>query len=100
MAKKKPQEDKPGVGHNSNVSGNRLTAFVERIERLEEEKKAAAEDIADVYQEVKATGFETKIVKKIVKLRAANREKLREEKELTELYLSAMGDPDLADAFS
>lgn len=99
MAKKK-EKDNPGIGHNSGVSGNRLTAFVERIERLEEEKKAAVEDIADVYQEVKATGFETKIVKKIVKLRAANREKLREEKELTELYLSAMGENDLADAFA
>lgn len=91
-----------GIGHNNppNVSGARLTSFIERIERLEEEKKGIAEDVRDIYQEVKSVGFEAKIVRRIVKERRASREKLREEKELLELYLSAMGDPELAEVLS
>jgi uncharacterized protein (UPF0335 family) len=86
------KQESPGVGHNSgDVSGNRLKAFVERIERLEEEKKALAEDIRDVYSEAKSTGFETKIIRKIVSLRKMNVEKRREEEELLELYLTAIG---------
>lgn len=100
MAKKKKEQETPGIGHNSGVTGNRLTAFVEKIERIEEVKKEAGEDIRDVYQEVKSSGLEPKIVKKIVALRRASAEKLREEKELTELYLSAMGQADLVDALS
>ena len=101
MAKKKAKEQEaPGIGHNSGVTGNRLTAFVEKIERVEEVKREAGEDIRDIYQEVKSAGLEPKIVRKIVALRKASAEKLREEKELTELYLSAMGQADLVDALS
>lgn len=74
-----------------NVSGARLKSFIERVERLEEEKKVLAEDIRDVYGEAKATGFEPKIMRKIVSLRKANLEKRREEQELLELYMSAIG---------
>lgn len=73
------------------VSGQRLKSFIERIERLEEEKKALAEDIRDVYAEAKGTGFEPKIIRKIVSLRKANLEKRREEQELLDLYMSAIG---------
>lgn len=73
------------------TSGQRLISFIERIERLEEEKKIIAEDIKDVYGEAKATGFEAKIIRKIVTLRKANLEKRREEQELLELYMSAIG---------
>jgi len=52
-----------------------------------------------VYGEAKATGFDPKIMKKIVKLRKANKEALQAEKELTELYLAAMGDKETLDAF-
>lgn len=86
---KKPEL--PGVGHNSEVSGNRLKSFIERVERLEEEKKALSEDISDVYKEVKASGFDPKITRKIVTLRKQNLEKRREESELLELYMSAIG---------
>jgi uncharacterized protein (UPF0335 family) len=86
---KKPEL--PGVGHNSEVSGPRLKSFIERIERLEEEKKAMSEDIRDVYGEAKATGFEPKIMRKIVSLRKSNLEKRREEGELLNLYMSAIG---------
>jgi len=73
------------------VSGARLKAFIERIERLEEEKKATAEDIKDVYGEAKATGFDPKIMRKIVSLRKTNLEKRREEAELLDVYMSAIG---------
>lgn len=79
-------------GHNSGeVSGDRLKSFVERIERLEEEKRAMAEDIRDVYSEAKAAGFEPKIIRKLVATRKANLEKRREEQELFELYAAAIG---------
>jgi uncharacterized protein (UPF0335 family) len=74
-----------------NVSGARLKSFIARIEKLEEEKKAMAEDIRDVYSESKALGFEPKILRKIVSLRKTNLEKRREEQELLELYMSAIG---------
>lgn len=73
------------------ISGNRLKSFIERIERLEEEKKALGEDIRDVYAEAKSTGFEPKIMRKIVSLRKANIEKRREEQELLDLYMAAIG---------
>ena len=82
---------KPKDDHVAEVSGTRLKSFIERVERLEEEKKAMAEDIRDVYSEAKAVGFEPKIMRKIVSLRKANLEKRREEQELLDLYMSAIG---------
>lgn len=76
------------AGHNS-VSGTRIKAFVERIEKLESDKKSIADDIKDVYSEAKATGFETKILKRIITLRKRTAEKNREEQELLELYAAA-----------
>jgi len=76
---------------SSEISGNRLKSFIERIERLEEEKKTIAEDVRDVYGEAKATGFDPKIMRKIVSLRKSNLEKRREEQELLDLYMSAIG---------
>lgn len=73
------------------VSGPRLKSFIERVERLEEEKAAIAEDVRDVYGEAKATGFDPKIMRKIVALRKSNLEKRREEGELLDLYMSAIG---------
>ncbi len=87
---KKPEI--PGIGHNNGeVSGTRLKAFIERVERMEEEKKARSEDIKDIYSEAKATGFDPKIMRKIVSLRKKNIEKRREENELMDLYMSAIG---------
>lgn len=75
----------------TDISGNRLKSFLERIERLEEEKKGIAEDIRDVYSEAKGTGFDPKIMRKIISLRKTNLEKRREEQELLELYMAAIG---------
>lgn len=73
------------------VSGKRLKSFIERVERLEEEKSGLADDIKDLYAEAKGVGFEAKIIRRIVKLRKMDVEKRREEDELLELYKSAIG---------
>lgn len=73
------------------VAGKRLLSFFERIERLEEEKSALAEDIKDVYAEAKSAGFEVKIIRRILKLRKMEVETRREEDELLDLYMSAIG---------
>lgn len=73
------------------VAGKRLLSFLERIERLEEEKAELAEDIKDIYAEAKGTGFDVKTMRRIVKLRKMEPEKRREEDELLELYKSAVG---------
>ncbi len=73
------------------VAGERLKSFIERVERLEAEKKAIAEDIKEVYAEAKTTGFEPKIIRKIVSKRKMELEKRREENELLDLYMSAIG---------
>lgn len=73
------------------VSGERLILLIERIERLEEEKAGLAEDIRDVYAEAKSAGYESKIMRQIVKLRKMDRQKRQEQEELLELYKSAIG---------
>lgn len=76
-------DDGMPIGGNA---GARLKSFVERIERLEEENKATKEDIKEVYSEAKGVGFDVKIVRKVVRRRAQDREKVLEEDELIELY--------------
>lgn len=73
------------------VAGERLKSFIERIERLEEEKAALMEDIKEVYAEAKGTGFDAKTMRKIVALRKMDHEKRRESEELLDLYKSAIG---------
>lgn len=90
-SKRTEDDNTPSIGHNSGVSGARLKPFIERIERLEEEKKGIAEDIRDVYVEVKSTGFDTKTVRKTIRLRKMDAEKRREEQELLDLYCAAIG---------
>jgi uncharacterized protein (UPF0335 family) len=73
------------------VSSERLRSFILRIEKLEEGKAAVLEDIKDVYSEAKSTGFDTKIIRQIVRLRKIEVEKRREQEELLDLYKSALG---------
>jgi uncharacterized protein (UPF0335 family) len=73
------------------VAGQRLQSFMERIERLEEEKSAMAEDIKEIYAEAKGVGFDAKVMRKLVSLRKMDTEKRREEEELLDLYKSATG---------
>lgn len=69
-----------------------LLSIVERIERLEEERAAAVADLKEVYAEAKGTGFDAKIIRKVVKRRAQDRAKLQEEEALLDMYLSALGE--------
>jgi len=73
------------------VAGARLKSFIERIERLEEEKAAIADDVKDVYAEAKGTGFDAKTIRKIVSLRKLDVEKRREADDMLDLYKSAIG---------
>jgi uncharacterized protein (UPF0335 family) len=74
------------------LDGGHLKSFIERIERLEEEKKALADDIKDVYAEAKGNGYDVKIMRKIVSIRKQDETKRREEEEILDLYLSALGE--------
>lgn len=97
-----------GIGHNSakaddtfavsdeqlasaNASADQLRLLIERIERLEEEKKGITDDIKDVYAEGKATGFDTKMMRKIIALRKMTPEDRREQQAILETYLAALG---------
>lgn len=73
------------------ISSERLGSIIKRIEKLEEDRAAVGEDLKEVYAEAKGTGFDTKIIRKIVRLRRQAVEARREEAELTELYKSALG---------
>ncbi|QLP98912.1 MAG: DUF2312 domain-containing protein [Rhodoblastus sp.] len=75
----------------SDVDAGHLRAFIERIEKLEEEKKAISDDIKDVYGEAKATGYDVKVMRKVVSARRQDRDKRREEEEILDLYLNALG---------
>jgi len=70
---------------------DQLKAFVERIERLEEEKKALADDIRDVYAESKANGFDTKALRSIVRLRKQEPTERQEQQLILETYMNALG---------
>lgn len=73
------------------VARDQLRAFVERIERLEEEKKTVSDDIADVYGEAKAMGFDSKILKKVIALRKKDDQERMEEDLILDTYLHALG---------
>lgn len=70
---------------------DQLKAFVERIERLEEEKKAIADDIKDVYAEAKANGFDVKALRQVIKLRKQDAGERNEQQLILETYLNALG---------
>jgi uncharacterized protein (UPF0335 family) len=78
------------VGHNS-VAGDQLRTVVERIERLEDEKKNVAADIKDVYAEAKGNGFDAKTLRKIVALRKLDEDKRKEAQAMLDLYAHALG---------
>lgn len=73
------------------VEGKQLQSVVERIERLEEEKKDITNDIKEVYAEAKGNGFDTKALRKIIALRKKAPEERSEEEALLELYMNALG---------
>ncbi len=75
----------------TNFAQGQLRAIIERIERLEEEKKTIAADIREVYAEAKANGFDTKILRKVITLRKKDTVEREEEQAMIDLYLHALG---------
>ncbi|AWK86941.1 DUF2312 domain-containing protein [Azospirillum thermophilum] len=73
------------------IAADRLKSFVERIERLEEEKRGLQEDIKEVYAEAKGTGFDTKIIRQIIRLRKMDKADRQEQEALLDLYKEALG---------
>ena len=81
-----------GTGHNSGgVAADQLRLFIERIERLEEEKKGLADDVRDVYAEAKSNGYDSKTMRRIVALRKMETHVRQEAAALMDTYASALG---------
>ena len=78
----------PDVG---GIAGERLKSLIERIERLEEEKRVLGEDIKEVYAEAKGTGFDPKIMRQIIRIRKRDKDELDEEETLLDVYKRALG---------
>jgi uncharacterized protein (UPF0335 family) len=74
------------------LAADRLKSFIERIERLEEEKKNLTADTREVYSEAKSAGFDTKIMRKVVVLRKLDQSERQEQEALLETYLRALGE--------
>jgi uncharacterized protein (UPF0335 family) len=92
MAQNAQRIEEAGEGHSTGgISGDRLRSFIQRIEKLEEDKSSVGEDLKEVYAECKGVGFDTKIVRQIVRLRKLEVEKRRENDELLDLYKAAIG---------
>ena len=73
------------------TSAEQLVQYLERIERLEEEKRAMMADIKDIYSEAKATGFDTKTMRQLIKMRAMDKDLLAEQDDLLDTYREAVG---------
>lgn len=73
------------------IAAERLKSFVERIEKLEEEKSGISEDVKEVYAEAKGTGFDTKIIRQIIRLRKMDKADRQEAEAILELYKEALG---------
>ncbi|MFZ5618296.1 MAG: DUF2312 domain-containing protein [Pseudomonadota bacterium] len=81
-----------GAEGATTVAAERLRSFLERVERLEEEKATIAGDIKEVFAEAKGEGYDTKTLRKIIRLRKMDKAKRDEEEALLDLYLSALGE--------
>lgn len=77
-------------GHNS-IAAGQLRSFIDRIERMEAEKKAIAEDIKEIYSEAKGSGFDGKIIRKIVAMRKRDANERAEEDAILHTYMAALG---------
>jgi len=79
------------MAERGGVAGERLKSFIERIERLEEEKRALAADIKEVYSEAKGAGFDIKTMREIIKIRRMDDDDLDEREALLDTYMRALG---------
>ncbi|MBM3515232.1 MAG: DUF2312 domain-containing protein [Alphaproteobacteria bacterium] len=81
----------PDGSSDKSVSAQRLKQFISRVERLEDEKKSLGADIREVYSEAKSAGFDTKIMRQVVKLRKMDKADREEQEALLQVYLDAVG---------
>jgi len=84
-------DDSASIDTLGATAQGKLKSLIERIERLEEDRAAVANDLKEVYAEAKGEGFDTKIIRKVVRLRKADTAKRQEEEALIELYITAIG---------
>ncbi|MDB5472341.1 MAG: hypothetical protein JWR84_3901 [Caulobacter sp.] len=84
-------DEQPTVDVLNGTAQTQLRTIIERIERLEEDKAGVMADLKEVYAEAKGNGFDTKILRKVVRMRKQDKAKLSEEEALIDLYLSAIG---------
>lgn len=91
--------DVPSTGHNSgdepaqwgNIAADRLRSIIERIERLDEERKALTRDIKDIYAESKSAGFDPKVIRKLISIRKQEPADVEEMETLLDVYRRALG---------
>ena len=84
----------PGIGHNSGTGGvaaDRLRSIVERVEKLAEERKAISDDIKDIFAEAKSAGFDVKVLRKLIQVRAQDAAAVEEQETLLDVYRRALG---------
>ena len=81
----------PGAGPAAGIARDQLRSIIERIERLEEEKQAIADDIKEVYAEAKGNGYDTKTLRAVVRIRKQDTAERQEQEALLDLYLAALG---------
>jgi uncharacterized protein (UPF0335 family) len=85
------EDDRPTAAAKTKFAKDQLKALVERIERLEEEKKAISDDVRDVYGEAKANGFDVKALRAVVRLRKQEPTERNEQQLILETYMNALG---------
>jgi uncharacterized protein (UPF0335 family) len=76
---------------DESVAQDQLRAFIERIERMEEEKKAIADDIKEIYAEAKGNGFDIKVLRQVIRIRKLDHAERMEQEAILELYMTALG---------
>lgn len=95
MAGSKAENPRAVVGHNGEsmdtAAANQMRSYIDRVERLEEEKAGIAGDIKDVFAEARGNGFDVKALRKIVALRKKDHAERQEEESILELYMQALG---------
>lgn len=77
--------------NSDSVAQDQIRAFIERIERMEEEKKAIADDIKEIYAEAKGNGFDTKVLRQVIRIRKLDHAERMEQEAILELYMTALG---------
>ena len=79
------------MAETGGVAAGQLRSFIERIERLEEEKKGLSDDIRDVFAEAKGNGFDTKVMRQVIRIRKKEPAERQEEEAILDLYMHALG---------